>query len=292
MARHHRARQEGADRSSPVELSAGAHGDYTVSLKYGGKVLAEQPWGVGRPWGVTLFWILVCLVVPAAVFRIGMAVVDRVRPRRAGGIRHRGLRLPELALHLPKFDRPRRKRRPPPLRPCRGSPRTPIRGRPAGSPHRTTTARRVLRLPPGRDPREQAKESHTGRHGEAGRGGRRAGARRGRGRAGTGRRARAGRRGVVRDALRAARGHRLPSTAPRRSRSPRRPRRRWATRSTSYGSSSRPPPRTRTSSTCPRTRSSRPAPSRRPAPRPPTSRCRGRGRTRPSPRAAPWCCPT
>lgn len=67
----------------PVELTAGAHGDYTVSLKYGGKVLAEQPWGVGRPWGVTLFWILLCLVVPAALFRIGMAVVDRVRPRPA-----------------------------------------------------------------------------------------------------------------------------------------------------------------------------------------------------------------
>ncbi|MFI5795100.1 hypothetical protein [Streptomyces sp. NPDC051677] len=67
----------------PVELAAGAHGDYTVSLKYGGKVLAEQPWGVGRPWGVTLFWILLCVVVPAALFRIGMAVVDRVRPRHA-----------------------------------------------------------------------------------------------------------------------------------------------------------------------------------------------------------------
>ncbi|MER5214679.1 hypothetical protein ABT063_30020 [Streptomyces sp. NPDC002838] len=90
----------------PVELAAGAHGDYTVSLKYGGKVLAEQPWGVGRPWGVTLFWILVCLVVPAAVFRAGMAVVDRVRPRRAGGIRHRGLRLPELALRLPGLKTP------------------------------------------------------------------------------------------------------------------------------------------------------------------------------------------
>lgn len=37
--------------------------------------------GVGRPWGVTLFWVLLCLVVPAAVFRIGMAVVDKVRPR-------------------------------------------------------------------------------------------------------------------------------------------------------------------------------------------------------------------
>ncbi|WP_086771818.1 hypothetical protein, partial [Streptomyces bobili] len=55
----------------PVELAGGAHGEYTVSLKYGGKVLAEQPWGVGRPWGVTLFWVLLCLVVPAAVFRVG-----------------------------------------------------------------------------------------------------------------------------------------------------------------------------------------------------------------------------
>lgn len=73
----------------PVELPAGAHGDYLVSLKYGGKVLAEQPWGVGRPWGVTLFWILLCVVVPAAVFRIGMAVVDRVRPR-PGAARTKG----------------------------------------------------------------------------------------------------------------------------------------------------------------------------------------------------------
>ncbi|MGW2414163.1 hypothetical protein ACWCV5_18580 [Streptomyces tubercidicus] len=69
----------------PVELPAGAHGDYLVSLKYGGKVLVEQPWGVGRPWGVTLFWVLLCVVVPTAVFRIGMALVDRVRPHRPGG---------------------------------------------------------------------------------------------------------------------------------------------------------------------------------------------------------------
>ncbi|WP_435598328.1 hypothetical protein [Streptomyces anulatus] len=73
----------------PVELSAGAHGDYQISLRYGEKVLAEQPWGVGRPWGVTLFWVLLCLVVPAAVFRIGMAVVDKVRPRPAGSYRTR-----------------------------------------------------------------------------------------------------------------------------------------------------------------------------------------------------------
>lgn len=64
-----------------VELPAGAYGDYTVSLAYGGRTLVEQPWAVGRPWGVALFWILLGVVVPLAVFRAGMAVVDRVRPR-------------------------------------------------------------------------------------------------------------------------------------------------------------------------------------------------------------------
>ncbi|MFJ3672371.1 hypothetical protein ACIPSE_38535 [Streptomyces sp. NPDC090106] len=95
----------------PVELTGGAHGDYTVSLKYGGKVLAEQPWGVGRPWGVTLFWILVFVVVPAALYRVGMAVVDRVRPHRPGRSRARPrtpvrLRLPDLTLRLPGAHAP------------------------------------------------------------------------------------------------------------------------------------------------------------------------------------------
>lgn len=93
----------------PVELTAGAHGDYQISLKYGTKVLAEQPWGVGRPWGVTLFWILLCLVVPAAVFRIGMAIVDRVRPRtgHAAGRRRAGSPSPRTAVtaRLPKLRR-------------------------------------------------------------------------------------------------------------------------------------------------------------------------------------------
>lgn len=87
----------------PVELPAGAHGDYTVSLRYGGRVMAEQPWAVGRPWGVTLFWILVCLVVPAAVFRAGMALVDHLRPR---GAAPRRLRLPAVGLRLPRTRTP------------------------------------------------------------------------------------------------------------------------------------------------------------------------------------------
>ncbi|MFH8609564.1 hypothetical protein ACH4D5_19015 [Streptomyces sp. NPDC018029] len=128
----------------PVELAAGSHGDYLVSLKFGGKVLAEQPWGVGRPWGVTLFWILLGVVVPAAVFRIGMAIVDRLRPNRrrvSRGGRHRtGRRLAELTRRLPQLrlpqgavDADRRKARAP------GGPRashaapTP-RTKPAGGP--------------------------------------------------------------------------------------------------------------------------------------------------------------
>ncbi|UNT01029.1 neocarzinostatin apoprotein domain-containing protein [Streptomyces tubbatahanensis] len=65
----------------PVELASGAHGAYTVAAKLDRRVLTEQPWEVGRPWGVTLFWLLLCVVVPAVVFRVGMLIVDRLRPR-------------------------------------------------------------------------------------------------------------------------------------------------------------------------------------------------------------------
>ncbi|MFH8349444.1 hypothetical protein [Streptomyces sp. NPDC018045] len=97
----------------PVELPAGAHGDHLVSLKYGGKVLAEQPWGVGRPWGVTLFWVLLCVVVPAAVFRVGMALVDRVRPRPvAARTRGRGRTAPHAPPRTPVAGRHREARAP------------------------------------------------------------------------------------------------------------------------------------------------------------------------------------
>ncbi|MYW69103.1 hypothetical protein GTY65_34275 [Streptomyces sp. SID8379] len=118
----------------PVDLSAGAHGSYLVSMKYGGKVLAEQPWGVGRPWGVTLFWLLLCVVVPAAVFRIGMAVVDRIRPRDRHGAqgRHRGAqRLAELTVKMPRLRPPQQE-----PKPAAGTPR-PASAEPAT--HATTT---------------------------------------------------------------------------------------------------------------------------------------------------------
>lgn len=68
-----------------VELDAGAYGDYRVSARYGQTVLAEQPWEVGRPWGLTLFGLLVVVVAAFGLYRVGRAVVRRTRPhaRRA-----------------------------------------------------------------------------------------------------------------------------------------------------------------------------------------------------------------
>ncbi|MFJ4873632.1 hypothetical protein ACIP93_00190 [Streptomyces sp. NPDC088745] len=74
-----------AEVALDVTLPAGAYGDYLVSVKYGTTVMAAQPWGVDRPWGVVLFWVLAAVVVPAGLFRAGLAVVDRLRPRTGAG---------------------------------------------------------------------------------------------------------------------------------------------------------------------------------------------------------------
>ncbi len=77
----------------PVELAAGAHGDYLVSVKLDGRILAEEPWDVGRPWGVTVFWLMLVVVVPAAVFRAALTALTHLRPRDPPG-RHRTPRRP------------------------------------------------------------------------------------------------------------------------------------------------------------------------------------------------------
>jgi hypothetical protein len=64
----------------PLDFAAGAHGGYSVELQYNGTELTTQQVGLDFPWGVTLFWLLLCVVVPVGLFRIGLAVVDRVRP--------------------------------------------------------------------------------------------------------------------------------------------------------------------------------------------------------------------
>lgn len=90
-----------AEIKVPVELSSGAYGDHLVALQYEGRLLVEEPWQVGRPWGVTVFWLLLIVVVPAGVFRIGMAAVGRVRPavaeiRKPPTGRHRAGRFSRL----------------------------------------------------------------------------------------------------------------------------------------------------------------------------------------------------
>ncbi|WP_279345874.1 hypothetical protein [Streptomyces sp. AP-93] len=125
-----------AEISLDATLTAGAHGDYALSLKYGETVLATQPWGVARPYGVLLFWGLLLLVIPAGIFRIGMAVVDKVRPRESG--RHRGHRpqpdpAAAVTARLPRIPAVRG--------PARGPVRGPLaRSAPAAEPPQTTTA--------------------------------------------------------------------------------------------------------------------------------------------------------
>lgn len=127
-----------AEVSLNTSLSAGAHGDYTVSLKYGETVLATQPWGVDRPYGVLLFWGLLLIVIPGGIFRIGMAVVDRARPRDSSGGRHRGRRLPDpgaaVTARLPRIPAVRK----PARGPVRGP--APLRPEPAAETPETTTA--------------------------------------------------------------------------------------------------------------------------------------------------------
>ncbi|MFD3330009.1 hypothetical protein [Streptomyces sp. NPDC058701] len=121
-----------AEIALDVALTAGAYGDYTISLKYGDTVVAAQPWGVDRPYGVLLFWGLLLVVVPAAVFRLGMAVVDRVRPRAApAGGRHRGAdTAAAVTARLPRIPAVRR-----PARADRTGPQPP-----SAPPPQTTTA--------------------------------------------------------------------------------------------------------------------------------------------------------
>ncbi|MFD6985571.1 hypothetical protein ACFWAX_33515 [Streptomyces sp. NPDC059956] len=135
-----------AEVALDATLTGGAHGDYTLSLKYGETVLATQPWGVARPYGVLLFWGLLLLVIPAAIFRIGMAVVDKVRPRTGPGVnggRHRGHRPPAdpaaaVTARLPRIPAVRGPARGPVRGPLRGS--GPTRSAQAAEPPQTTTA--------------------------------------------------------------------------------------------------------------------------------------------------------
>ena len=71
------ARQEVA---VPVDYAFAAHGRYTAELDYAGRQLATRQNALPRPWGVALFWALLYLVVPVALFRLGLYLLARRHP--------------------------------------------------------------------------------------------------------------------------------------------------------------------------------------------------------------------
>ncbi|SEM48086.1 hypothetical protein [Streptacidiphilus jiangxiensis] len=87
----------------PVEFDSGASGRWTVALSYQGKQdFATAYEDLPAAWGVTLFWFLLGLVVAVGLYRIGMAVLDRVRPDVVE--RHRERRLSRLGRHRAGAD--------------------------------------------------------------------------------------------------------------------------------------------------------------------------------------------
>ncbi|MFC1414665.1 hypothetical protein ACEZCY_36330 [Streptacidiphilus sp. N1-12] len=65
----------------PVDLPFAAHGGYSIELAYAGRQLATRQAELPRPWGVALFWALLYVVVPVGLFRTGLYLLDRRRPR-------------------------------------------------------------------------------------------------------------------------------------------------------------------------------------------------------------------
>jgi hypothetical protein len=64
----------------PVQFDSGASGEYFVGLSYQGRTLTTQHLNLPVAWGVDVFWVLLFVVVAVGLFRIGLAVLDRVRP--------------------------------------------------------------------------------------------------------------------------------------------------------------------------------------------------------------------
>jgi hypothetical protein len=81
----------------PVEFGSGASGYWSVALRYQGRDFASAYEDLPVAWGVYCFWTLLGLVVAVGLYRIGMAVLDRVRPDVVE--RHRDRRRPRLGRH-------------------------------------------------------------------------------------------------------------------------------------------------------------------------------------------------
>ncbi|MEY9877450.1 hypothetical protein ABH931_006974 [Streptacidiphilus sp. MAP12-33] len=81
----------------PVQFDSGASGVWTATLRYQGRDIAHAEQDLPAAWGVGVFWVLLGIVVAVALYRIGMAVLDRVRPEVVE--RHRERRRSRLGRH-------------------------------------------------------------------------------------------------------------------------------------------------------------------------------------------------
>ncbi|WP_165845330.1 neocarzinostatin apoprotein domain-containing protein [Streptacidiphilus pinicola] len=64
----------------PVQFGSGASGRWSVALRYQGQDFASAYEDLPVAGGVYVFWTLLGLVVAVGLYRIGMAVLDKVRP--------------------------------------------------------------------------------------------------------------------------------------------------------------------------------------------------------------------
>ena len=81
----------------PADFAFAAHGPYTAELDYAGHQLATRQTRLPRPWGVDLFWVLLYLVVPVGLFRLGLHLLARRHPLPGPGDPPPTLSLPWFA---------------------------------------------------------------------------------------------------------------------------------------------------------------------------------------------------
>ncbi|WP_406286057.1 hypothetical protein [Embleya sp. NBC_00896] len=85
--------------SLPVELDARQHGTFSWRVMYDGQIVDEQALEVGRPWGVYIFGALLVIVVPVAIWRLFLRIVELIGEQRARRTseREREVGLPETS---------------------------------------------------------------------------------------------------------------------------------------------------------------------------------------------------
>ncbi|MYW03651.1 hypothetical protein [Streptomyces sp. SID3343] len=90
--------------SLPVELKPRQHGTFSWRVMYNDQIVDEQALDVGRPWGVYIFGALLVLVIPVAIWRLALRIVEVIREQgtRRSKESDREVGLPESSSLLAK----------------------------------------------------------------------------------------------------------------------------------------------------------------------------------------------